>query len=154
MLLLGVKPSKLRVIGSSPAIDEYNHQVPTEDQLRPAGDEVLINLDWSIPEPYYSLDLAVYLVEKFDERRPRDYTPDEYRQALERVALELEQVEIFGMVEFMRTVIYVLDMLRAHDVVWGVGRGSSCASYLLFIIGLHAVDCVRFDVPYEEFYHS
>jgi DNA polymerase III alpha subunit len=154
-LLLGVPSSKLRIHGASEDIESFNRQVPEEDQVLPAIDEpVAIDLGWQIPEPYLSLDLDTYLLAKFDDNRPQDYTDAQYATALQRIADELEQIEQRGMVEFMRTIIYVLDTLRKNNVVWGVGRGSSCACYLLFIVGLHAVDCVRFEVPMEEFFHE
>jgi DNA polymerase III alpha subunit len=46
---------------------------------------------------------------------------------------------------------YVVDTLRANNVVWGVGRGSSVASYVLFIIGVHKIDSVKYDLDWREF---
>lgn len=155
LLLLGVPSSKIRTTFTDPDIDLFNQQVPAEEEIRQVAPEpVNINLDWSIPEPYRSMDLDEYMFNAFDARRPTDYTEEQFNTALKRIVDELEEVRVRGMTEFMRTVIYVLDTLRKNNVIWGVGRGSSCASYLLFIIGLHAVDCVRFDVPLEEFYHG
>jgi DNA polymerase III alpha subunit len=41
--------------------------------------------------------------------------------------------------------------MRANNIVWGVGRGSSVASYVLFLIGIHKVDSLYYDLPIEEF---
>ena len=48
--------------------------------------------------------------------------------------------------------IYFVDTLRANNVVWGVGRGSSVASYVLFIIGVHKIDSVKYKLPINEFF--
>jgi len=50
--------------------------------------------------------------------------------------------------------IYVVDVLNEKNVVWGVGRGSSCSSYLFYLLGLHEVDSVRYDVEITDFLHE
>jgi DNA polymerase III alpha subunit len=35
--------------------------------------------------------------------------------------------------------------------VWGVGRGSSVASYVLFLIGVHRIDSMKYNLDYKEF---
>jgi hypothetical protein len=154
-LLLGVPPSKLRVLQETPDVVTFNAQVPAEDQIQVGGQEpIALDMGWELPEKYQTLDLEEYIASQFEERCPTDYTPEQVEEAIDRIAFELDQVNQRGMVEFMRTIIYILDQLRANDVVWGVGRGSSCACYLLFIIGLHVVDCVKMNVSAEEFFHE
>jgi DNA polymerase III alpha subunit len=33
-----------------------------------------------------------------------------------------------------------------------VGRGSSVASYVLFLIGVHKIDPIKYELPIEEFF--
>ena len=47
---------------------------------------------------------------------------------------------------------YIIDTLRENNVVWGVGRGSSVASYVLFLLGVHKIDSVKYNLPLEEFF--
>jgi DNA polymerase III alpha subunit len=56
------------------------------------------------------------------------------------------------MIPMLKTMKYVVDTLRANDVVWGVGRGSSVASYVLHIIGVHKIDSIKYNIPIEEFF--
>src|SRR5262249_22609911 len=115
----------------------------------------VIDLSWQLPERYQRLDLTAYVVEQFERRQAElAYSPVLHEQALVRLAAGLEGIEGGGLGAPMRTLVYVVDELRAHNVTWGVGRGSSCASYVLFLIGLHVVDCVALDVPAEEFFHD
>lgn len=154
-LLLGVPPSKLRIDEVDASIAEFNTQVSEADQLLPVVTEpVNLNMAWQLPEEYQQLDLQEYMTGKFIAMLDGSQSPEYIDQAIDRVADELEQVQNRGMVEFMRTVIYIIDKLKATGTVWGVGRGSSCASYLLFLIGLHVVDCVKMDVSSEEFFHD
>ena len=41
--------------------------------------------------------------------------------------------------------------LHDKNVLWGVGRGSSVASYALFLIGVHKIDSVKYDLDWREF---
>jgi DNA polymerase III alpha subunit len=41
--------------------------------------------------------------------------------------------------------------MREKDIVWGVGRGSSVASYVLYLIGVHKIDSLFFDLDIEDF---
>jgi DNA polymerase III alpha subunit len=164
-LLLGIAPSQLRVAGSEADVAQFNEQVAAEDELRIAGPEPInIDLTWQLPKKYMELNLEIHmfgtleermgLVQSSPEMKDLDYDMTELHKAMCRVQAELDEVKKRGMEEFMRTVIFILDELKKNNVVWGVGRGSSCASYLLFLIGLHVVDCVKMDVPMEEFFHE
>jgi DNA polymerase III alpha subunit len=56
------------------------------------------------------------------------------------------------MVDVLKAMKYLVDTLRANNVVWGVGRGSSVASYALYLIGVHKIDSIKYNLPIEEFF--
>jgi DNA polymerase III alpha subunit len=56
------------------------------------------------------------------------------------------------MIPVLKTMKYIVDTLRANNIVWGVGRGSSVASYVLHIIGVHKIDSIKYNIPIEEFF--
>jgi DNA polymerase III alpha subunit len=56
------------------------------------------------------------------------------------------------MIPMLKTMKYIVDTLRANNIVWGVGRGSSVASYVLHIIGVHKIDPIKYNIPIEEFF--
>jgi DNA polymerase III alpha subunit len=56
------------------------------------------------------------------------------------------------MYDVLHAMKYIVDTLRANNVVWGVGRGSSVASYVLHLIGVHKVDSIKYNIPIEEFF--
>ena len=67
----------------------------------------------------------------------------------------VQELRLFAkhdMIPMLKTMKYVVDTLRANNVVWGVGRGSSVASYVLHIIGVHKIDSVKYNIPIEEFF--
>jgi DNA polymerase III alpha subunit len=56
-----------------------------------------------------------------------------------------------NMFDLLRFLVYIVDVMREHDIVWGVGRGSSVASYVLYLIGIHKIDSIFYDLDIEEF---
>jgi DNA polymerase III alpha subunit len=70
----------------------------------------------------------------------------------QRVVEELGLFAKHDMIPMLKTMKYVVDTLRANNIVWGVGRGSSVASYVLFIIGVHKIDSVKYKLPINEFF--
>ena len=157
-LLLGVPPTKLRVTEETEEVRTLNEQVDDADRVLVVNDQdIEVDLTWQLPREYAELDVQMHILNLFfseDKQLELRYSFEEFDQAIDRIAAELKEVEERGLEDFFRTVIYILDQLRAHNVVWGVGRGSSCASYLLFLLGLHVVDCVTMNVPLDEFYHD
>lgn len=101
--------------------------------------------EWTIPDEYKNLDLEAYL---FSLPIKQDSL---YDKRIERLALEIDLFERHGLNTVLRVLIYVVDQMRKAKVVWGVGRGSSCSSYILYLIGLHAVDPVKYEVEITDF---
>jgi len=136
----------LCVTSMTPEIIEYNAvadfplQVKTDCALH-------FPPHWSLPEPYKYLDLDAYLLGLAD-RVERDGL---YEQRLTRLATEIYKYRELKLDDVLRTLIYVLDVMREKKVIWGVGRGSSCSSYLLYLLGLHEVDPVKYDVEFTDF---
>lgn len=72
----------------------------------------------------------------------------------ERVSLELELYIKHDMLNLLHYLKYLVDTMRQHNIVWGVGRGSSVASYVLFLIGVHKVDSLKYHLDINEFFKS
>jgi len=101
-----------------------------------------INTDnWFIPKSYKEMD-----IQNYDLSRTKT---DEQRQRAER---ELELFEKNNMLNVLKTMVYIVDTLRKNNIVWGVGRGSSVASYVLHIIGVHKIDSIKYNIPLNEFF--
>jgi DNA polymerase III alpha subunit len=96
--------------------------------------------NWLIPESYKSMDIEEYLT---------NVCPKENQDRLNK---ELLLYHKNNMIPVLKTMKYVVDTLRKNNVVWGVGRGSSVASYVLFLIGVHKIDSVKYNLPIEEFF--
>ena len=97
--------------------------------------------EWFMPNEYKNLDVYDYVMNK---------AGDDLSE-LERVQEELAQFKIRGMNNLLRYMIYLVDYMRENDIVWGVGRGSSVASYVLYLIGVHRIDSIQYGLDWREF---
>jgi DNA polymerase III alpha subunit len=98
---------------------------------------------WFMPEKYKELDIVDYLMEK---ARKKTHTIHYLRTEVELVIYEKR-----GLFNLLRFLIYLVDVMKERNIVWGVGRGSSVASYVLFLIGTHKVDSVKYELDFNEF---
>ena len=92
-----------------------------------------------------------YVNEKWEKFIPTVPKTDQPRYN-ERFENELLKIEEKNMGDFVRTLIYVLETLREQRIPVGVGRGSACASFVLFLMDAHRIDPVKYDIPMNEFF--
>jgi hypothetical protein len=95
---------------------------------------------WRMPDDYKQLDIAAYILGLCKE----DYE-------LQRVGQELllyQERDLFNLLRYLK---YLVDTLRKNNLVWGVGRGSSVASYVLFLLGVHKINSIYYDLSVDEF---
>lgn len=97
---------------------------------------------YNIPEHYKSLDVKEY-VRQLVEQGDSDQTG--------RVEMELTEFETRNLFPVLRILIYIIETMRKHKLVWGVGRGSSVASYVLYLLGVHKVDSLKYNLDINEF---
>ena len=96
--------------------------------------------DWFMPAEYRGLSLWNYLTVRCDTQEQRD-----------RVEQELDAYKERGLYPLLRYMIYLVDTMRENNIVWGVGRGSSVASYVLYIIGIHRINSMQYELDWKEF---
>lgn len=68
-----------------------------------------------------------------------------------RVDNELKGFIEHNMFDLLFSLKYIVDTLRKNNVVWGVGRGSSVASYVLYLIGVHKINSLKYNLDWREF---
>ena len=121
-------------------ITDYN-KFCDELELLPLSDDTYFSKDFNIPQHYREIDIREY-VSKLGQRGP-DETG--------RVEMELDMFEERGLFPILQLLIYIIDKMRKHELVWGVGRGSSVSSYLLYILGVHKVNSYKYNLDIKEF---
>lgn len=96
--------------------------------------------DFNIPERFKQIDIPEHLLSLVQTSQER-----------ERVEHELALFEARNLYPVLQLMIYIVDTMRKHNVVWGVGRGSSVASYCLYLLGVHKVDSIKYNLDIREF---
>ena len=95
---------------------------------------------WYMPEKYYQINVLEWLLDKCQN--------DEEKL---RVQMEYDLFEKKNFLRVLQFLIYFIDTLRANNIVWGVGRGSSVASFCLFLIGVHKINPLLYNLDITEF---
>ena len=72
-------------------------------------------------------------------------------KAKARVEMELTMFEERKLFPVIQILIYIIDTMRKHKLVWGVGRGSSVASYVLYLLGVHKINSLKYNLDIKEF---
>jgi DNA polymerase III alpha subunit len=96
--------------------------------------------NWFMPKEYYEFDIAKYVLDLCNTE-----------EELQRVGEELLLFQERNMFNLLRYCKYLVDLMRDKNIVWGIGRGSSVASYVLFLLGIHKINSIYFDLPIDEF---
>lgn len=129
---------------------QYNKLVSKSEAI---GTKTICNaldFNWNIPIEYQTLDMKTFLLDKLldiDEIHPTSYTKARLSRMLQELAIYTAQ----GLLPVLQCLAYVIDTFIKNGVVWGVGRGSSVSSYILYLIGVHDIDCVLYNLPFSDF---
>lgn len=95
---------------------------------------------WYMPVEYLEMDIAKWVLEQCK-------TDSELQRAGQELLLFQER-DMFDLLKYLK---YLVDTMRKHNIVWGVGRGSSVSSFVLYLIGIHKINSLYYDLSIEEF---
>lgn len=95
---------------------------------------------WHMPDEYKNFDIASWVLSKCN-------TDPELQRAGHELLLFQER-ELFDLLRYLK---YLVDIMRQHNIVWGVGRGSSVSSFVLYILGVHKINSLYYDLDPTEF---
>ena len=78
--------------------------------------------EWFMPDEYKQLDIENWILEQCSSV-----------EQIVRVQEELLAFYEKNLINLLRWLKYLVDTCRQHNIIWGVGRGSSTASYCLLL---------------------
>jgi len=120
-------------------LEEYNKYVEVLDN--PSLNTYIYSEEYLMPDEYKNLDI------------------EDYIKSLCKSDVELDRVNeeliLFGeadALDFLKYMKYLVDTMNSMRLVWGVGRGSSVSVYLFYLLGIHKVDCIKYDIDYSDFF--
>jgi DNA polymerase III alpha subunit len=95
---------------------------------------------WHMPEEYKTLDIAEHVLGLCQTEAE-----------LQRCGTELLLYQERGLFDLLRYLKYLVDVMTQNQVIWGVGRGSSVASYVLYLLGVHRINSMYYNLDIAEF---
>lgn len=95
---------------------------------------------WKLPESYQNVDIEQIVLSKITSQESKD-----------RAELELLMFKERGLYNLLKYLHFLVTFMRENDIVWGVGRGSSVSSYVLYLLGVHKVDSLTYRLDIQEF---
>ncbi len=96
--------------------------------------------EWLFPDEYKKIDVLEWLLQKCNTELQK-----------ERVRYEFKLYQKHDLIVLLQFFIYLIDYMRENKFLWGVGRGSSLASYILYLIGTHRVDSLKYNLDINDF---
>ena len=95
---------------------------------------------WLMPDQYKNLDIAEYVLGLCESEA-----------ALQRVGEELLLYQARDLFDLLRYLKFLTDIMQENNLIWGVGRGSSVASYVLYLLNVHRIDSLHYNLDIAEF---
>ncbi len=122
-------------IENTPKLQEYqNPNLSLEDFDRQKQNV------WYMPKEYYELDIAKWVLDQCKTEAELQRAGDEL--------IKFQERNMFILLQYLK---YLVDTMRENNIVWGVGRGSSVASFVLYLIGIHRINSLYYDLSIDEF---
>ena len=126
------------ILDNVPAFVKYDEMA--QDQLTIKDFDHRCQATWYMPDRYKQLDIASHVLNlcKSDAE-------------LQRVGQELLLFQERDLFNLLRYLVYLVDTMRENKLIWGVGRGSSVASFVLYLLGVHKINSLHYELDPAEF---
>jgi DNA polymerase III alpha subunit len=130
-----IKFDEVLQLENAPELIQYNKLDMTVEQF-----DKQMQSNWLMPEQYKTMDIAQYVLNQCQGEA-------ELQRAGEELLLFQER-DMFVLLRYLK---YLVDIMRENNIIWGVGRGSSVASFVLFLLGIHRINSLYYDLSIDEF---
>lgn len=121
-------------IWSQPQFQQPTHDMPVDEF------HALQQRHWHMPEEYKTLDIAEHVLSLCKTQ-----------EELQRCGAELMLFQERDLFDLLRYLKYLIDTMRTNQIIWGVGRGSSVSSYVLYLLGVHRINSMYYNLDIKEF---
>ena len=123
------------VLESVPDLVQYQSRTDSVEEF-----DQLLQSHWHMPDEYQQLDIAAHVLSLCATQAE-----------LQRCGEELLLYQERGLFDLLRYLVYLVSIMTEHGVIWGVGRGSSVASYVLYLLNVHRIDSMYYNLDIREF---
>ena len=119
---------------------DFQFWLPLDEYDLPLAEyDAAMQADWQMPDEYKNMDIEGFLVTQCPK--------ENYQRLIDELAAFRDR----DMYNLLRWLKYFVDVCTEKNVVWGIGRGSSVASYVLYLLGVHSIDSVKYNLDWQEF---
>jgi len=95
---------------------------------------------WNFPDSYKNMDIAKYVLDRCSN--------DTELQRAGQELLIYQKRELFTLLKYLK---YLVDIMKSNNIIYGVGRGSSVASFVLYLLEVHKINSLYYDLSIDEF---
>jgi DNA polymerase III alpha subunit len=151
LVLQGKSISHLNVIQDSETelFQQYQAELLSETITFLDAPEELLSFDefhencakeWVFPVIYQQINVKTWLLDKCKTQHEVDRVNEEYKLFEER-----------NLIMLLRLFIFLVNYMRENKLIWGIGRGSAVSSFCLYLIGIHRVDSLKYNLNIKDF---
>lgn len=98
---------------------------------------------YMMPKYYKDFNIAEHILDLCNN-------DEELQRCGEELLLYLEK-DLFELLIYLK---YLVDILERNNIIWGVGRGSSVASFVLYKLKIHKVNSIKYKLNINEFFRN
>lgn len=106
---------------------------------------------WFYPDKYNEINLLDYFFQKAFEKSLNNGLQTLPENVINRINDEIMLYKEKGFEKFLRFCIFFSDRIKENDYVIGVGRGSSVNSFLLYLLDIHLINPLKYNLDIHEF---
>jgi DNA polymerase III alpha subunit len=143
-----IKYDKICVPYITEDIKQFN--MVSENKIEIKSKLDVLDTTWNIPSEYLDVDIESYIMDKFVDVE-KDLGDQEILERYKRIKEELIVFNRLNLYDLLKTMVYLIDMFKKYKIVWGVGRGSSVSSYILYLLEVHDIDSMQYELDFNDF---
>ena len=104
--------------------------------------DIIQQSNWFMPEYYKNFDIVGYILDECNGNNTE----------LQRCGQELLLYQQKNLIPLLQYLKYLVDTMEKNKIIWGVGRGSSVASFVLYKLKIHRINSIEYDLAITEFF--
>lgn len=120
--------------------DDFKAEVPFPMDTTPEEEHEIRTNNWMISDDIKAINVREFLVGLCKDQ-----------EQIDRVNYEMDLFEERNLIPLLQLMMFLVDRFRTEKVVWGVGRGSSVASFVLYLIGIHKINPIKYGLDVKDF---
>lgn len=150
VLMQGREPSSLKKVLVSRGVNldldlELGNNTPELIPYNEHTEDIAVfdakqQANWHMPQKYKDMDIAQHVLNLCENE-----------VELQRCGEELLLYQERNLFDLLKYLTYLVDVMRENKIIWGVGRGSSVASFVLYKLGVHRINSIFYKLEIREF---